>query len=356
LSTFVLKLFFSGLMAFVPNENGTEVTVLLLDVDHNYTSSDSTSLAHHTPLLFARGGSCSGDCPQRDSDIADFVYSDLSSSAALDALEEATSGGGAWALSGSDLSVEKGVSTDPALPSLTLTDNTRGTVNGNPAIIPTTAGEREDLSWLASMSHICSGCTIDPDLLGEDPPAIVAARFHIRNGRVFTYSVARIGSDVTPVHFQRLDGTGSTSSYTQAIATWVGAEIEVSGDSIEIAEDKFDSSTGRSMTLTPDEDGKVEVAVVNLPPFVPPSSPFTGTPDPGKHFEYYYELASTPPAQSSRLVPKPGAASGAPSYSSISWTSIHPQISLYSDLLNALRMNTGRTIYEQALCPPSTWP
>jgi len=356
LSTFVLKLFFSGLMAFVPNQDSTEVTVLLLDVDHNYVSSDSTSLACHRPMLFARGGSCSGDCPKRDADIAEYVYSDLSSSSALDALEAAVSGGGAWALSGSELSVAKGSTNDPALPSLTITRDARATVNSNPAIIPTSATEREDFSWLASMSHICPSCTFNSDLLGEDPPAIVAARFHIRNGKVFTYSVARIGSDVTPVHFQRLDGSGTTSSYTQAIATWVGAEIEVSGDSIEIVEDKFDSSTGRSMTLTPDEDGKVEVAVVNLPPFVPPSSPFTGTPDPGKHFEYYYELAATPPAQSSRLVPKPGAASGAPSYDEVSWSSIHPQIALYSDLLNALRMNTGRTVYEQALCPPSTWP
>ena len=48
----------------------------------------------------------------------------------------------------------------------------------------------------------------------------------LRSGKVFTYSVARIGGNVTPVHFQRLDGTGNASAYSQAIASWVGAEID----------------------------------------------------------------------------------------------------------------------------------
>ena len=102
----------------------------------------------------------------------------------------------------------------------------------------------------------------------------------------------------------------------------------------------------------PDSDGNVEVAVLNLPPFVPPASTFTGTPDPGKHFEMYYDVAETPLTQSARLVPKAGAAPDAPTYSEIDWHAIHPQEALWSNLLNALRMNIGRTMYEQALCPP----
>jgi len=53
-SSFILKLFFTGLMAFVPSQDGTEVTVLLLNVHHDYQSSDGTALAHHKPLLIAR--------------------------------------------------------------------------------------------------------------------------------------------------------------------------------------------------------------------------------------------------------------------------------------------------------------
>ena len=225
--------------------------------------------------------------------------------------------------------------------------------NVSTEIVPTTSGEREDFGWVADMKQIApSGYAFNTDLLDSPPPGLVAARLRLRSGKVFTYSVARIGSNVTPVHFQRLDGTGAVSPYSQAIATWVGAEIEISGQDVEIVEEKFDGGTGRSMTLSPDANGKVEVAVLNLPPFVPPSAPFVGTPDPGKHFEMYYEVAQTPPAQPARLVPKAGAAPDAPEYSAVEWSAVHPQTALWSDLLNGLRMNIGRSMYEAVLCPP----
>lgn len=352
MNSFILKLFFSGLMAFVPNQDGTEVTVLLLNVDHNHQLSDGSTLAHHMPMLIARAGNCSGDCPKRDSTIAQHVFAEQSVSTAGDSLEAAEDGGGAWLLDGSELSIVKGSPNDPALPSLNIRRNLR---NG---IIPTTATEREDFDWIARLSQIApSGYAFDPDFLDSPPPGLVAARFTIRNGKVFTYRVARIGSDVTPVHFQRLDGSGSVPSYSQAVATWVGAEIEVQGDSIQIVEEKFDGGTGRSMTLTPNTNNEVEVAVLNLPPLTPPATPFTGTPGPGAHFEQYYDLATSPIAQSQRLVPKPGAAPGSPSYAQVSWDSIHSQTALWSDLLNGLRLNIGRTAYEQLLCPPTQpWP
>lgn len=345
--SFILHLFFTGLMAFVPSQDGKEVTVLLLNVKHDYQSSDGTALAHHKPLLIARAGSCTGQCPTRDTDIAQYIYADKSESDALDSLEAAVAGGGAWALSGSELSIQKGNPSAADLPDLTI----QRTVHTQ--IIPTTSAEREDFGWVADLKQIApSGYTFNTDLLDSPPPGLVAARLHLRSGKVFTYSVARIGSNVTPVHFQRLDGTGDASPYSQAIASWVGADIAISGDDVEIVEDKFDGGTGRSMTLAPDGDGNVEVAVLNLPPFVPPASPFTGTPDPGKHFEMYYDVAQTPLAQSARLVPKAGAAPDAPTYPEVDWHAIHPQEALWSNLLNALRMNIGRTMYEQALCPP----
>jgi len=346
-NSFILKLFFTGLMAFVPSQDGHEVTVLLLNVHHDYQFSDATALAHHKPLLIARAGDCSGQCPKRDADIAQFIYADKSESEALDSLEAAVAGGGAWELANSELSIQKGNPNDPDLPALNIVRNVRT------GIIPTTSVEREDFGWVADMQQIApSGYAFNTDLLDSPPPGLVAARLHLRSGKVFTYRVARIGSNVTPVHFERLDGTGGASSYSQAIASWVGAEIEISGENVEIVEEKFDDSTGRSMTLSPDENGNVEVAVLNLPPFVPPSSQVTGTPDPGKHFEMYYEVAQTPPAQSARLVPKAGAAPGADEYAEVEWNAIHPQTALWSDLLNGLRMNIGRTMYEAVLCPP----
>jgi hypothetical protein len=352
----MLRILFSGLMTFIPSQDGTEVTVLLLNVDHKHLS-DNSVLDHHNPLLIARAGDCTGDCPKRDAAVAGIVYSDKTAGQAADALEEAVGGGGAWLLAGSDLSVKKASVNDPALPALVFRDDARGTANGQPLPIPTTATEREDFSWVADLKQICpTDCTVNTDLLGANPPGLVAARLKLKTGKIFTYSVARIGSNVTPVHFKRLDGTGSTSTYSQSIATWVGADIEVSADSIEIAEEKFNGDPGRTMTLSPDASGKVEIAVLNLPPFVPPVAPFTGTPDVGKHFESYYDTVVTPPSDASRFVPFAGAASTVGSYPEVAWQDIHPSNELWSELLNKIRLNAGRTAYEQALCPPGKNP
>jgi len=354
-STFVLKILFSGLMAFIPNDNGTEVTVLLLNADH-YHTSDGSAMQPHKPLLYARAGSCSGACVNDDLTIAASTFRDQSSSAALDSLVYALGDGSAWAISGSDITVQKS-SGAASLPALNIHNGDRGTVNGQPKIIPTTSTERQDISWIPSLQQLCGGgCTLDSDLLANVPPEIVAARFKINSGDLYTYSIARIGSDVTPVHFKRLDGTGSTSAYVQAVASWIGVDIEVTGDSVDFVETKYDNSTGRTMTLSPDASGKVEVAVVNLPPSVPPASSSNDAPQVGKHFEMYYELLASPPAREARLVPRTGAPSGM-TVPQVTWTSVHPSNAVTSELLNRLRFEPGRSLYDRVLCPPvQPWP
>lgn len=344
---FILRILFTGLIAFVPNEDGTELDVVLLNVGQAHHLSDGSHQEPHNPLLIARAGACTGDCPTDDAAIAQYLYSDKSASLALASLESATTtGGAAWQLAGSELSIRKGSSGDPELPALDIRQNLRTT------IIPTTSVEREDFSWVAQLKPVCATCTLDPAILATPPSGLVAARLKLRSGKVFTYSVARIGSEVTPVHFKRLDGTGSASSYSQAVASWVAADIQVSGDSIEIVEAKFAGGPGRSMILEPDANGKVEIAVLNLPPFVPPASPANDAPQVGKHFEKYYELAQTPPSVASRLVPLPGAAPGAPAYPEVDWQMIHPTQDVSSDLLTQLRLEVGRGIYDRTLCPP----
>ena len=350
--SFIARILFSGLMAFVPSQDGQEVTVLLIDPGHAYHLSDGSAMQHHNPLLIARAGNCTGTCPTRGTDVAVPLFPDQSTSVAQDSLEAATTtNGGAWVLNAADIGIRKGSTSDPALPALSLQDNVRASSNGVPLAIPTSSTEREDVSWIAKMSELCSTCTFNTALLGSNPPANVVARLHIRNGKLFTYSVARIGSDVTPVRFQRLDGTGSASSYSQAIATWVGADIEVSGDSIEIYEDNFDSTSGRTMKLSPDSNGKVEIAVLNLPPFVPPASANNNAPQAGKHFEAYYDLFQNAPSKEARLVPVAGAASGV-TYPQVAWSSVHPSQDTWSDLLDQLRLNLGRSGYDRILCPP----
>lgn len=338
-------------MAFVPSQDGKEVTVLLLNTTHQHLS-DGSQLSDHKPLLIARAGNCSGDCPKRDADVAQFVFADQTTTVAEDSLEAAVGGGGAWILSGSDLSLQKGASGDPDLPALSVVTNVRGTANGSPLAIPTSSTERQDFSWITSLSQLCSTCALSTDLMASQPPGSVVARLHLRSGSVFTYSVARIGSNVTPVHFKRLDGSGDESGYSQAIATWVGADIQISGSSIEIVEDKFNGGTGRAMTLTPDTNGKVEMAVLNLPSFVPPASSINNAPQVGKHFEMYYDLADEPPATETRLVPRAGAAATLGTYPEVAWSTVHPSSSVSSALLNAIRLDVGRGPYDRILCPP----
>ncbi len=354
MSTFVLRILFSGLMAFIPNENGTEVTVLLLNADH-YHTSDGAAMQPHKPMIFVRPGSCSGDCVDDDTDIAGYIFRDQSSSVALDSLAYALGTGSAWIFAGSDIRVQKS-SGAADLPALTLRDDVRGTVNGQPQIVPTTSTERGDFSWIAKLQQLCgSGCTLDSDVFDNVPPGIVAARFTLTSGDVYTYSIARLGSDLTPVRFNRLDGTGSTSSYVQAMASWVGADIEVTGSTVDFVETRHDGGTGRTMTVGPDSSGKVEVAVLNVPPFVPPATSNNDAPQVGKHFEMYYELLETPPARETRLVPRAGAPSGT-TVPQVSWSSVHPSSAIESVLLNRLRLEPGRSLYERTICPPATYP
>lgn len=356
MGSFILHILFSGLILFVPNQNNTSVDVVLLNVGDCQHLSDGTALSQHKPLLLARGGSCTGQCPTTDSTVAQYLYADQSASVAADSLAAAVSGGGAWQLSGSQLSLRKGSTNAAALPGLTIASG-RASSNGQPLPIPTTSAEREDFDWVASLGQVCPTCTLNTDILASQPPSgLVAARFHITSGKVFTYSVARIGTDVTPVHFQRLDGQGSVSGYSQAVANWVGTDVEVTGDSIDIVEEKFNGDPGRTMHLTPDSNGRIEVAVLNLPPFAPPVISANPQPGIGKHFEMFYDLASNAPSQASRVVPVAGAASSVGSYPQVSWSSIHPKSTLGSTLLEKLRLDAVRSADDPSLCPPSKWP
>ncbi|HEY6141040.1 MAG TPA: hypothetical protein VI670_25060 [Thermoanaerobaculia bacterium] len=308
-------------------------------------------------MLLARAGNCAGDCPTRDSDIAAFLYSDQPAATALDALDQAVAGGGAWSLANSDLSIRKGCSRDASYSALAVRSDARLVVDNQPEIIPTTAAEREDFSWVAAFRKICpTGCDLNPAVLGPQPPSsLIAARLHLRGGSVFTYSIARNGSNVMPVHFERLDGVGGASPYSQALATWVEADVQISGSTVEISEQTFDGFPGRSMSLAPNANGVVEMAVLNLPPFAPP--PPAGTipnPGAGKHFQAYYDLMQTPPAKETRAVPQPvGSADNLPV---VSWDDLHPRQPLFSELLSRLRLEVGRGVYDQTICPMVQYP
>jgi hypothetical protein len=75
------------------------------------------------------------------------------------------------------------------------------------------------------------------------------------------------------------------------------------------------------------------------------------TPQPGQHFQIYYDLVKTPPARADRLVPHLALAPSA-SDPQVDWASLHPRQALWSDLLELLGMSPrGKGPYDLALCP-----
>ena len=349
---FVLRIFFSGLIALLPSADGKELTVLLVNTPHEYALSDGTALQHHVPLLLARAASCEGTCTTNDHPaIAQFLFSKKTQEEALTAMNGALSGGGAWMLRSSDLTL-----VGPQEPLAIRTDARGSNDDGTLHVIPLTASEREDFSWVTSISGVVPGTNgFKAAVSSTDetpPPCMVAARLRLRSGKVFTYSLVKIDGMVRPIHFRKPSGEGADASYAQAAANWMAAEIHVPGDVVEIDDQNFnDRDRRRVMKLHP-QNGLVEMAVLNLPPFeAPASNAPQPAPLPGQHYQIYYDLVKTPPARADRLVPYP-IASPVPSEPQVDWTALHPRQALWSDLLEQLGLSPrGKGVYDIALCP-----
>jgi hypothetical protein len=349
--TFVLRIFFSGLIAFVPGSKGKELTVLLLNAAHGYHISDGSTVPEHKPLLLVRAGNCSGDCSTSNPDVAQYLFPDTSASQASDSLGRALRDGGLWELAGSNLTV---VDNDEAAPLPQLEIAGMLPSSGLAAVaVPTTPAEREDFHWVADFNSIDpDGEGINPALLSTRPPGgLIAARLSLENGKVFTYRLVQIGGKVKPIHFQTLAGARPAIPYSQAMASWVEADIVVKGDNIEIVDQPFDGSNPRSMKLSPHK-GVVELAILNLPqtrqPVLPP---YARQPEAGRHFEAYYELAKVPPDRDHRPVPRADVSSLPKDEQAIDWDVLHPAAGQRSELLDALNLGAGKGPYDVILCP-----
>ncbi|HEX7677999.1 MAG TPA: hypothetical protein VF713_07745 [Thermoanaerobaculia bacterium] len=351
----ILRIFFSGLMAFVPSKDGKELTVLVVSGSHSMQLADGTAMPLHMPILLARASHCEDPdpCPASDPTIAKFLFAGKPAERAADSLRAAVLGGGAWQLSNSDFSLP--AATAP----LDVRRNARGrTAKGQPLQVPRTAKERADFSWVPDMTSIApdSG-EIKPELLGEHPPAgLIAARFRLRSGSVITYSMIRVDGKVRPIHFNVAPGAAEVP-YAQAAANWVQAEIHVPGDAVDLVETNFQTGAERTIKLRPVE-GIVELAVLNFPPFVAPAA---GSKQPlpkrGQHFEVYYDLMTTPPAKGQRPVPDLPKDMEALDPQS-EWSPLHPQEPV-SNLLEHLGMNPRgkkKSPYDLTLCPGAQIP
>jgi hypothetical protein len=348
---FVLKIFFSGLIAFLPSADGKELTVLLVNSRH-HVLADGTAMPHHLPLLLARAGSCENACVTDDhTAIAQFLFSNKTQQQAVSALNTAIVGGGAWKLAGSELSLA-----GPEEP-LALRTGVRQVVDGVMSPVPHSPQEREDFTWVAQLSAVAPGSGgFKSSLTASDEPppgCVIAARLRLRSGKVFTYSLVKIDGKARPVHFRKPSGDGPEAAYAQAMANWVAAEIHVPGDTVEVVDQNFDdSSRHRSMKLHP-QDGVVELAILNLPPYETPAPDAVPLPpQPGQHFQIFYDLAKSPAPPADRLVPHL-AASPSASDPQEDWNMLHPRDAQWSNLLEGLTLNPRgkKGPYDMALCP-----
>lgn len=348
MTEFVLRIFFSGLIALIPNADNTELTVLLINAQHDLALSDGSRLPHHMPLIVARAGDCDDDCVTDDhAAIAQFLVPGKPPAQAETALNSAISGGGAWLLSGSDLRLA-----GPTEP-LRIVTNARQSENGTLHAVPTSPAEREDFSWVADISEVMPAANgFQSAFTSTEPlsPCRIAARLKLRSGKVFTYSVSQVDGKARPITFKKPSGETAGATHEQALANWVAAEIRVPGDSVEIIEHRFnDPQLRRSMRLYP-QNGKIEIAVLNLPPFVPPDPNAPAPlPAPGQHFQIYYDLVRRPPTYADRLVPHASVSASQPQSE---WPALHPRDASWSDLLEQLNLNPrGKAPYDLALCP-----
>ncbi|HEX5757832.1 MAG TPA: hypothetical protein VF121_01425 [Thermoanaerobaculia bacterium] len=341
---FIVRIFFVGLIAFVPSQDGREITVLLLDAADGYTVSDGSSIEPHKALLLARSGGCTGDCGA-DLETARFLFPDLAEDAAQGALAQAIDAGAAWRLDGSDLALFGAGRSELAAPPLAILGNQRTAGES----LPRSAAERKDFSWVAELEKIePSAGAVDPDVLRARPEkGLIAARLRLRAGEISSYRLVGLQDEVPPLSFRSLKSAHQSNGYRQALTDWVAAEIRVQGDVLELSESRWDGGAGRAAALRP-AGNTLELALLNVPQghaaHAAEAQSSTSAPGPGKHFEMYYEIANMRPPN--RLRPVPYIAGN----ERVGWTAVHRD-ELSSRLLEAIRLGDPRGSYEPVICP-----
>ena len=332
---FILKIFFTGLIAFVPSKDGRELTVLMLNTPHAHHDTVRVGNEEHKPLLLIRAAACAPDCPRTNTEVSTFLYPEASPAGGADSLALAVDQGVVWQLSGSNVSL--GIPKD----GVKLVRSVSAAKS-----VPDNDIERADFGWVPSLKKIDPGITaLRRAIFAKQPPEeLIAARLTLTSGKVSTYSLIRVNDEVMPIDFRPLSGKGA--SYTRAAASWVEAVIEVPGDSLQITAERFSGGGKRTVSLKP-RDGVIEMAILNTTS--PTQRTRVAIPGPGTHFTRFWDLAVRPPAADRRAIPQ--VARG--SVETRNYDRVHPE--RRSHLLEKV-FPGDRTVYEALLCPMSQYP
>ncbi len=290
---FILRIFFAGLIAFVPDPQGTEVTVLIVDARQGYAISDGTWLPEHKPLLLVGAAECKGPCLEQQERIAGFMHP--GDAAATRRLKNALGNGAAWELRDSDLGFEF----QPV-----EQQGSRIHFQGK--------ADRERFDWVAALAEIEPGAgSADPDLFRDRPrKGLVVSRLRLNQGTLKSYKLISLEDKVVPVAFRPIRELAGPRNHwpqddSRAVAEWTVAEIKISSPSVTVHETDFHTGARRSIELFPklvDGERVIEMALLNVPQDT--FDPLRREPElVGKHFEIFYELLAARPPQHQRPVP-----------------------------------------------------
>lgn len=347
MTSFVLRIYFLGLMSFVPDPLDQEMQVLVLDAQTNSYLTENSSIEHHPPLLMARGR-CEGDCgAQEANEIAALIAPNSTSGPEARAnLDRVLQGGGAWLLSNSELSLSPSTAQGKAAGETTS--------QGNPVALTLDTEELRAFHWVVKLKDLVGEeySQIDPVLLtnGASDPRL-AARLRLSEGHLRSRTLFKVGDQIAPVAFR----SAAVSKEVAAASDSAMLEVEIDAQEVEIIATDSLSGHSRRMRLSPDEPGGVvEVALLNAPVSsydpVEVGQRSATSPKPGHHFELYYDLAQSPAPKQMRPIPHLG---NIPKKTTLV---ARPDPNTFSDLLQAIGLVEGRGAYDRVLCPLSCFP
>ncbi len=351
--TILLRIYFVGMIAFVPGEADRDMTVLLPDLRQGYLASDGEPVEPHTAFLLARSGGCAGECAGDQEPIAEMLYRGLSGvhGEPMELLHKAVREGGVWKLADSDLVIEAKQPRRAAKLRILRSPAER------PGLVPASSREKQIFDWVADIGQIAPETGgVDPGLLVDRPRrGALVARLRLSGGELRTHRMVRVGDDVPALDLRTLHDDKVV--FSQALAHWVVAEVPVrvqKGDcKVRLVDQNFvDGSRRRIMDLMPErceKGGVIDVAILNVPTssFEPVPRPPTLRDRIGRHFEVYYELTSRPPARENRPVPHVGKGPTVPS------KTVQPPADEPSDFLERIVLPPAKGVANPLLCPPS---
>ena len=85
---FTLRIYFLGLIAFVPSQEGDRMTALIVNVRDAYHATNGTEFPPHFPALLAPAGKCQGECSEGLQDVANHLFDRGPKSSATESLRQ----------------------------------------------------------------------------------------------------------------------------------------------------------------------------------------------------------------------------------------------------------------------------